>query len=122
MSRTNINNLSAEIMRQLEAYGNTTAEKVKEAVKEVAKDTKKELQRSSPKKSGQYAKKWKTTVRKENAAAIEISVHDAKYQISHLLENGHAKRGGGRVPPVKHIKPAEERAKEELEEKIRRSL
>ena len=42
--------------------------------------------------------------------------------LSHLLENGHAKRGGGRVQAIPHIKPAEQAGIEKLEEDIERAL
>jgi hypothetical protein len=42
--------------------------------------------------------------------------------LAHLLEHGHAKRGGGRVRAIPHIAPAEEMGIRELEERITRAL
>ena len=45
-----------------------------------------------------------------------------KYQLAHLLEKGHAKRGGGRTKAMPHIAPAEENAVKELENDIKKAL
>ncbi|MCQ4931437.1 HK97 gp10 family phage protein, partial [[Eubacterium] rectale] len=45
-----------------------------------------------------------------------------RYQIAHLLEHGHAKRGGGRVAARPHIAPAEENGIQQLEEEIERGI
>ena len=60
---------------------------------------------------------------KETANSLEITVHSKnRYQLAHLLEYGHAKRGGGRTKAQPHIAPAEEAAISQLERDIKRSL
>ena len=99
MSKTGVDNLSNRIIKELKTYADTTSEKVKEAVKNVSKTV------------------------KESENALTLVVHSKnKYQLTHLLEYGHAKRGGGRVEARAHIKLAEEKAVKSFEEKIREAI
>ena len=51
------------------------------------------------------------------------TVHFAnRYQIAHLLEHGHAKRGGGRVAARPQIAAAEEKGIRDLEDRIKEGL
>ncbi|PFF14561.1 hypothetical protein CN332_32090, partial [Bacillus thuringiensis] len=43
-------------------------------------------------------------------------------QLTHLLENGHAKVGGGRVPAQVHILPVEQYVIDELPRRIERAV
>ena len=45
-----------------------------------------------------------------------------RYQIAHLLEHVHAKRGGGRVAARPHIAPAEQAGNEKLVKTIEQKL
>ena len=55
--------------------------------------------------------------------SLEMTVHSKnRYQLAHLLEKGHAKRGGGRVEAKVHIAPAESYAISQLEDKIVKGL
>ena len=85
----------------------------------VAKECVQRLRSSSPRQHGDYSKGWKVSKKK----GADLVVHNATdYQLTHLLENGHAivnKKGTyGRTNGIKHIKPAEEYAQDELPRRI----
>lgn len=115
--------LAETIMKGMEEYVKVTTEDMKEAVTETAKDVKNEVKANAPKKTGRYRKSWAAKKTKENATALEITVHSRKrYMLTHLLENGHAKRGGGRTRAFPHIGPAEAHGEKELVGKIEDAL
>lgn len=111
---TNINNLASEITRQLQRYSNALNSDIERAAEEVADEGVQRLKAGSPKRYGQYASSW--TKKKVGTKWI---LHNSKhYQLTHLLEKGHAKVGGGRVPAVVHIKPIEEFVIDEFVRKV----
>lgn len=114
--------LAKTVEKELDDYVKDTAKTVREAVQKTADDTVKELKATSPRKTGRYAKSWRQKTTKDTSSAKEVTVYAGRYQLTHLLEKGHAKRGGGRVAGIPHIKPAEEKAAEELESTIREGL
>lgn len=82
-----------------------------------------EIQQTAPKNTGAYAKSWSTKNTKETANTLEVTVYSrTRYQLAHLLEHGHAKRGGGRVAARPHIAAAEEKGEEQLERDIQQAL
>ncbi len=107
------------IMESLEKYADLATDAMKRDVEEVAAGVTKEIRNTAPVLTGRYTKSWKKRRTSENANAVTYTVYSGnRYQIAHLLEHGHAKRGGGRVAAIPHIEPAEERGREELVEKI----
>lgn len=110
-------------MEELEKYRDLAAEDLKEAVKQTGNDVKKDISANAPVRTGKYKKSWSVKKTAETAESIEVVVHSKnRYQIAHLLEHGHAKRGGGRVAAIPHIGPAEKRGEEELVRKIKAKL
>ena len=121
--KVGVDGLAEAVMQELENYADVTAEGVKAAVKKAANTVKKEISVTAPVRSGKYAKSWSTRITEENSRSMEITVHSRnRYQLAHLLEHGHAKRGGGRVAARPHIAAAEEHGVKELEEEIGRML
>lgn len=123
MVNVNINNLANEIMRGLQDYTDLTTDEVKKAVRKSANTVKKEISTNAPKDTGGYAKSWTVKNTMENSNSLKLTVHSKDhYQMAHLLEHGHAKRGGGRTRAFPHILSAETVGVEMLESEIRRNI
>lgn len=121
--KISVGQLASEVMKQLDDYADLVTDEMKEAVQKAGNTAKKDISASAPRDSGAYAKSWAVKKTKESASALQVTVHSRnRYQIAHLLEHGHAKRGGGRVAARPHIAAAEQNAIEQLEREIERSL
>ena len=124
MSRTvSVDQMAAAIEEELEKYKDLASDELKKSVKKAGKTAKSDINESAPVRTGKYAKSWKSKVTAEDSERIQLTVYSpSRYMIAHLLENGHAKRGGGRVRAIPHIGPAEEHAEEVLLKDIERAL
>lgn len=121
--RIRTDQLASAIKECLNDYADLAAEDVKEAVKSSGNLVRDEIKLTAPKDTGDYAASWAVKKQKETSASLSVVVHSKnRYQLAHLLEYGHAKRGGGRVPAQPHIAQAEEHGIEELEKRIRNAL
>lgn len=113
-----VSGLANEIAKQLSLYTEAVEEKVELAKEEVSKKVVDELKQTSPKLTGDYAKGW---TRKK--VGNDYVIHNrTKHQVTHLLEHGHVKAGGGRVAPRVHIRPAEEKAISEYIEHVEKAI
>ncbi len=126
MANVSIDKLAAEIAKGLAEYSQDVVEKVNISSERVGKSAVKRLKETSPKRYGKYAKSWTMTTEKA-IGQPDLRIIHAKaphYRLTHLLEHGHAKRGGGRVEGKPHIRPAEEMVIQEfvaeVEEAIKR--
>ena len=118
-----VNALADAIMDTLEEYADLAVEDVKQAVKDAGDVVKDDIRSHAPKDTGDYAKSWAVKKMKETSSSLTVTVHSRnRYQLAHLLEFGHAKRGGGRVAARPHIASAEQKGMEYLEEEIRKAL
>lgn len=121
--KVKIDDLSKVIQQELENYQKLTNEQIKETVREVGKETKKRIAETAPKKSKKYSKSWSVKVMKETSHSMNVVVHSRnRYQLTHLLEFGHAKRDGGRTKAYPHIAQAEQEAVESFENKVKEIL
>ena len=120
---TSIDGMASEIMKGLTEYADLADTEMKKAVRKTATAVKKEISANAPEKTGTYAKSWTAKKTKENSHSLEMTVHSKnRYRLAHLLEKGHAKRGGGRVSGRPHIAPAEENGVQMLEKLIEEAL
>ena len=121
--KVSVSGLADAVMEGLVEYAELATEDMKAAVKKAGQTVRKEIQAGAPVKTGAYRKSWAVKTTRETSSFMEVTVHSRnRYQLAHLLEFGHAKRGGGRVPGKPHIAPAEEKGIRQLEEEIRKAL
>lgn len=121
MTKVKPNEITKAIMSVLEDYSNATQEAIESASKEASTEAVAELKTDSPKGTGKYAKSWKHEEMKDKKGHVEV-VRATKYQITHLLEYGYAKRNGGRVEGTPHIKPVADKAAKVFEKKLRQKI
>lgn len=107
-----------DIVAALKAITTEVEDEMKEVTIDVAKEGVKMLKAESPKNSGDYAKSW---TRKKDGDG-QVVYNKDHYRLTHLLEKGHAKVGGGRVSAQPHIKPVEEKLEQMMIDELERRL
>jgi hypothetical protein len=119
--RVKITELGKAIDDILQEYGDNVTEAMPKAVKQVATIAKQETQAGAPTRTGKYRSGWAVKEEAVDRFRTDMIVHNrTRYQLAHLLEKGHALRGGGRAPAFVHIAPAEQHAIKNLEEAVKR--
>ena len=122
-NRIKVDQLAATVMKELEDYAELATTDMKAAVRKAGNTVRNEIKSGAPSRTGKYAASWTVKTERETSQSLELVVHSRnRYQLAHLLEFGHAKRGGGRVAARPHIASAEQKGIEELEHAIERSL
>lgn len=122
--------LAGFIKEYLEEYREDIQEDVEEVTDKVSKEARNELKQTSPRgkiaRNPKYYKGWSTKISKKGAAKYhKVIWNKTNYQLTHLLEFGHATRNGEkRASAHPHIRPVEEKYNVEfvdlVEERIRR--
>ena len=117
MSKTG--SVAVQMKEVLDEVNKEVEQSAKRNIQTVAKESVQKLKNASPRKTGSYEKGWAV---KKNGD-MDVTVHNkTDYQLTHLLENGHIirnKKGTyGRTSGIKHIKPVEEWASDELPRRI----
>ncbi len=119
MKRVSIDEMGNAIQKEFEEYVELTADEAKKIVSKVAEDVKEKIQEGAPVDTGAYKKSWNITQTKNSAFGAEYTVHSkTRYRLTHLLEYGHAKRGGGRGKAIPHIAKGENLAISELKREM----
>lgn len=112
----------------LNEYRDEVERSVAKIIPDVAEDVVQELHTSpTPILTGDYAKGWTYTQETSAFGRVSVKVHNkTDWQLTHLLEWGHAlKRGGreiGRVQAYPHIKQRNDNAEKLLMKKVEDEL
>lgn len=125
-----IDDLAKEVTKTLEEFAGATDDIVEKAVTETSKKALKELKNANPPGSGQYKswseynKSWKIKQTKtDKRYNKKATIHNSdKYNLTHLLEKGHALVRGGRTRAFPNIAPVAEKAEKELFDNIKKGI
>ena len=115
-------NFAETIAASLQQFSDEKTKEIKDIITDKSKELASNIKRDSPRRKtngGKYAKGWIATKDYENNLNIQYTIHNkTDYQLTHLLENGHALRNGGRVEGIPHIAPNCEKIEKEIDEEI----
>lgn len=116
--------LSKELMNYLQDYKEDIDKEVEETAIFSGKKAVTELKQISPKGVRKdYSKGWRLKKDKLGKNRYSIKIHNkTDYQLTHLLEFGHATKNGERTKPQPHIRPTEEKYKKEFEQELRKKI
>jgi hypothetical protein len=113
-----VEEFAVEIAQAIADYTENVAAAIEDEVDETSKAIVEEIRANSPRDTGEYAKGW-TRRKGRTPGSISYTIHNrSKPQLTHLLEHGHAKRGGGRVEGRPHIGPAVDKHIPAMERRI----
>lgn len=123
--RTPIDKLTQEVDKILQEYGEDVQDNLNEIVGDLTKQGAKTLRsqsRSTFGGSGKYASGWTTQIETGRLSRQGTIYNQSVPGLPHLLEHGHANRGGGRTPGRVHISTVEQALIKEFESKVKSKL
>ena len=129
--KVKVDQLANVIVEYLKEFEDVTEEAVDKGVTETAKTALRSLRNAHPAGSGQYGswdesynKGWKIMqTKRDKRYHKKATIHnETDYQLTHLLEKGHALKGGGRTRSFTHIAPVAEKCDDELGRVIKKYI
>lgn len=122
MAKITPDQLEEEIGGMLDNFYLASISDIQEAAKAAGKQAVKDLKNTSPGRQKKYARGWKMKAENTRTGANVTIYNDGYYMLAHLLEYGHPKTNGGRVPGQVHIQPVEASAMNQFEKEVRRRV
>lgn len=125
--KVNLNNFAGEVYKITSDYADEVEDLTEKAIVKTAFDAEGKLHTAGGfKGSGKYKRSWTVTFNKLRYG-LEAVVHNKDYQLTHLLESGHAKWLWGRdtgeeVKAFPHIADVNEEAQRQLEQELEGNL
>jgi Bacteriophage HK97-gp10, putative tail-component len=116
-----IDRLADELVQAVKEYTDDVAEGVRKKVDETARKVLQEVKNNHPynDRTGEYTKGFGITKEDGYGTTKRIVWNKKHYRRVHLLEFGHAKVNGGRVPAYPHLRPAYEKHAANLPDEIK---
>lgn len=126
MADISIDRLADAITQAFEEYTEDVSEAIGEETESTADKVLREIKESHPYKdrSGKYTKGFVKTNKSQSLPGNRRYViwNKKYYNLVHLLEKGHAKRGGGRVKAYPHMGPAHDKHVPQFEQSVKKII
>lgn len=118
--KVEIGNLSNEFSFVLSSYQKEKTEKIKKCAEEKMDDLVKHTKEDANKLTGKYRDSIDSKVKEENShkKIMLWYVKDSRYRLSHLLNDGHRTRSGGKTRANNFISKNTEKAISEYEKEV----
>jgi hypothetical protein len=117
-----INQLANAIVSAVRDYTEDVSNAVGQKVESTADLVLADVRQNAPKKTGKYAKGFVKTDKSLPGRRRFVIWNRKYYRLVHLLEFGHAKVKGGRVPGKPHLIPAHDRHVNKMVTDIKRII
>lgn len=122
-NHTSVVNFASAVNKILRDYGEDVRLAVIESVEFVARDATWKLKTAGGFKGVKYRRSWKNQIKKRVGYTDATVFNEKHYQLTHLLEFGHAiKRGGrkiGEADAFEHIAPINDKIPEMFEKELK---
>jgi Bacteriophage protein of unknown function (DUF646). len=119
MANISIDQLAAEITLAVKEYTEDVSAAIEREADQTSQRLVKEIRAKSPRRTGEYAKGWARKKQGRDGEIRYVIYNRKKPWLAHLLEFGHAKRGGGRVAERPHIRPPADKEIEAFQNRVR---
>lgn len=123
-----INEFSNAVNDILKEYADDVYDDVKDIVDDVTDEALGILKDAAPVGKGKRAGEYKKALKKKKVSETPTNKTNVlyaeapHYRLTHLLENGHATRNGGRTKPQEHFGKADKFINDELSERVERKI
>lgn len=122
MANTSIDRLDNVIKRELTLYSREITEAIKNEAKVHALQLVKETKKTAPvgNRKKHYRDNISSTLLEEDTRGVVYAwyVKGSDYRLTHLLEDGHATKNGGRVEGTHFVEKASDPILKDFEEKV----
>lgn len=111
--------LGAEIAKIISEYTEDVSQAIENEIDSTAKEVRKEVRAMAPRNRPEYYKGFSIRTDRSRGQVSKIIYNKTYPGLVHLLELGHAKRGGkGRVDERPHLRPAYDKHVPAMEKRI----
>lgn len=116
--------ITKELLEAMTQYTDEVKEEIDQIINDVAKEAKSDVRSGSPVRTGAYRKSWAVSFDKKKSgnAGFTVYAKAPHYRLTHLLEDGHKTKNGGKTKQQPHIRQVQDWADKEALKRIEEAI